>query len=417
MTGDEIMKKKIILIIADGVGDRPCIELDNMTPLEYAKTPNLDKLAKTGITGVMDVLGPGIPIGTDLGHMVLFGYGLEDYPGRGPIEASGAGLMLEPGDVAFRCNFATVDEDFNVLDRRAGRIREKTHILADAINGIEIDGVKILFKEATEHRAVLILRGQGLSANISDTDPKILNEKTKYRKSQGTDGSKESIYTANILNKFLLKAYEILSDHDINKDRKIKGKLPANFILTRGAGMMPNIKKITEELNFKASCVAAEGTVLGVARLAGFKAISHKEMTGNIDTNIELKAKKAIEELEHSDFVAINLKAPDLMGHDNNPKGKVKAIELFDKLIENILKYDLNNTIIALAADHSTPCERKEHSGDPVPILINGPGVRIDKIEKYNEIDCSHGGLGRIKGHEFVWTLYDYLELVKKEGN
>src|SRR5699024_53526 len=126
-------------------GDRPCKELNNMTALEYAKTPNLDKLAKTGTTGIMDVLDAGIPVGTDLGHMILFGYGLEDYPGRGPIEASGRGINLEPGDVAFRSNFATVDDNFNVINRRAGRIREKTNLLAEELNGIEINGVKILF--------------------------------------------------------------------------------------------------------------------------------------------------------------------------------------------------------------------------------------------------------------------------------
>lgn len=409
------MKKKILLLIADGVGDRPCEELDGMTPLEYAKTPNLDRLAETGTTGIVDVLGAGIPIGTDLGHMILFGYGKEDYPGRGPIEASGAGLALEPGDVALRSNFATVDDNLKVIDRRAGRIRKNTNLLAEEINGMEIDGVKILFKEATEHRAVLILRGKGLSANITDSDPK--KEELPYKKVQSTDGSKESEFTADVLNKFLLKANQILKDHSVNKERVQMGELPANFILTRGAGMMPDLKKVTEELNFKACCIAAEGTVLGVARLAGFSTLTDKEMTGNLDTNVELKAKYAVTELINNDLVAVNLKAPDLMGHDNNPRKKVEAIELFDKLVENILKYDLKDTIIALAADHSTPCERKEHSGDPVPVLINGPGIRRDRIERYNEIDCSHGGLGRINGRDFVRLLYDQLEIIKKQGN
>lgn len=409
------MKKKILLLIADGVGDRPCEELDGMTPLEYAKTPNLDRLAETGTTGIVDVLGAGIPIGTDLGHMILFGYGKEDYPGRGPIEASGAGLALEPGDVALRSNFATVDDNLKVIDRRAGRIRKNTNLLAEEINGMEIDGVKILFKEATEHRAVLILRGKGLSANITDSDPK--KEELPYKKVQSTDGSKESEFTADVLNKFLLKANQILKDHSVNKERIQMGELPANFILTRGAGMMPDLKKVTEELNFKACCIAAEGTVLGVARLAGFSTLTDREMTGNLDTNVELKAKYAVTELINNDLVAVNLKAPDLMGHDNNPRKKVEAIELFDKLVESILEYDLKDTIIALAADHSTPCERKEHSGDPVPVLINGPGIRRDRIEKYNEIDCSHGGLGRINGRDFVRLLYDQLEIIKKQGN
>lgn len=411
------MKKKVILAIADGVGDRPCQVLDNMTPLEYASTPNLDKLAQTGTTGIMDLHGAGIPVGTDLGHMILFGYGIEDYPGRGPIEASGRGIELKPGDVAFRSNFATVNEGLNVIDRRAGRIREKTNILAQAINGMEIDGIKVIFQEATEHRAVLILRGPGLSANISDSDPKLAGEDIKYKEVQSTDGKEESIFTARVMNKFLLKANEILKDHEVNKEREGKGQFPANFILTRGAGMMPDIQKVTERLNFKGSCVAAEGTVLGVARIAGLKAVTHEEMTGNLDTNIEIKAKKVVEELKDKDLVAVNIKAADLMGHDNKPKEKVKAIELFDRFIGLLLEADLKDTVIAVAADHSTPCEREEHSGDPVPVLINGPGVRRDRIDRFNEIDCSHGGLGRIKGYELANILYDYMEKTKKEGN
>lgn len=409
------MNKKVILAIADGVGDRPCDILGGLTPLEYAQTPNLDKLAKSGTTGIMDVLAAGTPVGTDLGHMILFGYGLEDYPGRGPIEASGRGISLEAGDVAFRSNFATVDKDLNVTDRRAGRIRENTNLLAQAINGMEIDGIKILFQEATEHRAVLILRGKGLSANITDSDPKKTD--VKYKQVESTDGSPESIFTANVLNKFLIKAHELLENHEVNKERVNSGQLSANFILTRGAGIMPKLEKITEKLGFKGSCVAAEGTVLGVARIAGLKAVSEKGMTGNLDTDIGLKARKVVEELEDSKFVAANLKAADLMGHDNKPLEKVKAVELFDRFIGKLMDYNLENTIIAVAADHSTPCERKEHSGDPVPVLISGPGVRKDRIEHFNEIDCSHGGLGRINGHEFIWTLYDYLELTKKRGN
>ena len=144
------MNKKVILAVADGVGDRPCEILGGKTPLEYASTPNLDKLASMGPTGIMDVHGAGIPVGTDLGHMILFGYGLEDYPGRGPIEAFGREIELQAGDVAFRSNFATVNENLCVVDRRAGRIRENTNLLAQSLNNIEIDGIKVIFKEATD---------------------------------------------------------------------------------------------------------------------------------------------------------------------------------------------------------------------------------------------------------------------------
>lgn len=411
------MNKKVVLAVADGVGDRPCEILGGKTPLEYASTPNLDKLASSGTTGIMDVLGAGIPIGTDLGHMILFGYGPEDYPGRGPIEAFGREIELQAGDVAFRSNFATVNNKLCVVDRRAGRIRKSTNLLAESLNGIEIDGIKIIFKEATEHRAVLILRGPGLSSNITDTDPKVAGIDVDYKKCKSKDNKPESVFTAEILNKFLLKAHEILSKHPVNLERVNQGLLPANFILTRGAGIMPNIEKISDKLNLKGACVAAEGTVLGVARLAGFTPLTSDTMTGNIDTDVYAKAKMTIEALKEHDFVLVNLKATDLFGHDGNPEKKSKAVEVFDKFIGLLLEANLENTIISVAADHSTPCERMEHSGDPVPILIAGPGIRQDRVTKFDEISCSYGGLGRIKGKDLSNTLYDYLEKVKKQGN
>lgn len=184
---------------------------------------------------------------------------------------------------------------------------------------------------------------------------------------------------------------------------------------------MPKIKKITEKLKFKACCVAAEDTVLGVANLAGFETIHKSSFTGNIDTNIEEKAKAAVEALKTNDLVVLHYKATDLMGHDNNPQGKVEAIEKYDKMLKIVLdlikEEKLDDVIIALAADHSTPCERKEHSGDPVPVLINGKSIRKDYVEKYDEISCSQGGLNRIKGSDFISILLDYLELTVKQGN
>ncbi|MDO5027003.1 MAG: 2,3-bisphosphoglycerate-independent phosphoglycerate mutase [Tissierellia bacterium] len=413
-----MVKRKILLAIADGLGDRPIEKFDQQTPLQYAKKKNLNHLAKNGSCGIMDLHKAGTPVGTDLGHMILFGYSLSDYPGRGPIEAYGDGFELNKGDVAIRCNFATIDEDWNVLDRRAGRIRKGTSELAKSLNGLEILGVKISFKEATEHRATLILRGLGLSDMITDTDPKGVNIRVRECKSR--DGDKKSLFTAKVINEFLKVAHNILKNHPINAEREKKGELAANCILTRGAGQMPNLEKTTRKYGFRAACVAGESTVLGAGKIAGFIALTDTSFTGNMDTNFELKAKMALSALEDYDFVAVHFKATDLMGHDNNPDGKVKAIEVFDKMMGVILEKLgslRDNTIIALAADHSTPCERMEHSGDPVPIVISGPGIRRDTVVEYDEISCSRGALLRISGNEFFNTLLDYMELSKKEGN
>ncbi len=413
------MKNKILLAIADGVGDRPCEILDWNTPLQYADTSNLDLLAAGGSCGIMDLYHAGIPVGTDLGHLILFGYGLEDYPGRGPIEAFGDGMELIGGDIAFRCNFATVDENGLICDRRAGRIRQGTNELAAALNGLEIGGVQVHFKEATEHRAVMVLRGSGLSAKVSDTDPK--KESQPVKKAVPKDESPEAAFTAEILNQFLQKAQEILKNQPVNKEREQLGLPPANAIVTRGAGQMTKIEKITESLGFTACCIASERTVLGVARLAGFDILTDPAFTGNVDTDIHKKARFAVEALKKYDFVVLHYKATDLMGHDNDPFGKVKAIERYNDMLGEVMKgieTEISTpVIIALAADHSTPCERKEHSGDPVPIVISGRNIRRDRVTAYNEIDCSEGGLGRIKGNDFNCTLLDYLEVTEKQGN
>ena len=411
------MKKKVIVAIADGLGDRPIKVLGGLSPLQYATTPHLDELARTGKTGIMDLIYPGVTVGTDMGHIVLFGHDASLYPGRGPIEAAGVGLTLQEGDVAFRCNFATVSEEGIVVDRRAGRIRELTDELAKLINGLRIEDVTFLFKEATEHRAVLVMRGKGLSANVSDSDPKAPNDGKPYKKVKSIDDSPESVKTARILNQFLQQAYTLLKEHPVNAERESRGQLPANFILTRGAGMMTNITHLADDLGYKCAVVAGEDTVLGVGRLSGYDVYHHERFTGNIDTDVELKAQMALSLLDTHDLVYVHMKATDIMGHDNNPQGKVQAIELFDYLVSILMKNLPDETLIALCADHSTPCEKGEHSGEPVPIVISGPGIFADNVQLYDEIACSQGGLGRLRGHEFVWSLLDYLEVIPKQGN
>ncbi|WP_282920641.1 2,3-bisphosphoglycerate-independent phosphoglycerate mutase [Ignavigranum ruoffiae] len=411
------MKKKIIVAIADGLGDRPIQELGNLSPLQYANTPHLDQLASEGRTGLMDPIHPGITVGTDMGHTILFGHSSSQYPGRGPIEAAGVGLILEAGDIAFRCNFATVNDEGIVVDRRAGRIRQRTDELAQAINGYRIEDVEFLFKEATEHRAVLVMRGQDLSANISDSDPKAPNDGSPYKKVRALDSSPQAKRTAELLNRFLVEINQVLINHPVNIERQAKGLLPANFILTRGSGMMTEISHLGKDLGFTCAVVAGEDTVLGMAHLSGYDLFRDPSFTGNIDTNIELKARYALKAIRNHDLVYVHLKATDVMGHDNNPKGKVRAIEKFDKLLKLIMDDLPQNTLVALCADHSTPCEKGEHSGEPVPILIHGPGIFSDPVSSYDEVACSQGGLGRLTGHEFIWSLLDYLEVIPKQGN
>jgi len=332
-----MLRRKVILAIADGLGDRPHPALNDKTPLECARRTHMDRLASQGITGIMDLIGPGIPVGTDMGHLILFGYGPQDYPGRGPIEALGIGMNVEPGDVVLRCNFATVDHEGIVVDRRAGRIREHTDAIARALDGMLLEEQAQAFVQAaTEHRAVLILRslnGEGLSGNISDSDPHAPNDGQPFREVRPLDSSEEARRTAYYLNLFLQKSHELLKHHPVNEERIRKGLPPANFILTRGAGQAARLEAVAAQRGFRGSCIAGESTVLGVAQLAGFQPLTHSSMTGNIDTDIVRKAQWTIEQIAVNDMVYVHMKAPDLKGHDDDPHGKVHAIELFDEMV------------------------------------------------------------------------------------
>ena len=208
--------RRILLIIFDGLGDRPITELGHKTPLEGALKPNLDWFAANGMNGLLDPIAPGVTAGSDTSHLALFGYDpREVYTGRGPIEAAGVGLALQKGDVAFRCNFASVDDHLVLTDRRAGRIKEGTAQLAKSLDGMKLGRVRVLFKEGTEHRAVLVLRGKGLSAEVSDTDPH--EEGQRILDATATDGKGKN--TAKALNAFTRKAYETLKDHPVNRER------------------------------------------------------------------------------------------------------------------------------------------------------------------------------------------------------
>lgn len=412
-----MLHRKVIMAIADGSGDRPHPLLQHQTPLEYAHTPSLDRLAAEGITGMINLIGTGIPVGTDMGHMILFGFKPEQYPGRGPIEALGVGIDIQPGDIVLRCNFATV-EDGVVLDRRSGRIREHTDKLAESISGIEVaEGIHAFCKPATEHRAVLVLRGHGLSNQISDSDPKAPNDGKPYLPVQPLEDTLESRRTAAAVNRFLEISTRILSSHPVNEERVANGLMPANFILTRGAGSMVELEPVASKMNFRGCCIAAESTVLGVAKLAGYTTVTDSRLTGSMDTDIELKAKLALEQIAHHDIVYVHLKAPDLMGHDNKPLKKVQSLEMFDRMVGLIADQLPEEVYLALAADHSTPCEVKEHTGEPVPVVIYGPSIRRDRVTSYNEMDCAYGALGHMSGSEFVRTLHGLMGYVKKQGN
>ncbi len=390
-------KRKIALIIIDGLGDRPISGLKNKTPLEAAKTPNLDWLVKEGICGLMiPVHQTAIPTSEE-GHLSLFGYDTKKYSvRRGLFTATGSGIKMEKGDVALRGNFATVDYKFKVIDRRAGRI-DKTRPLIKALNGIIIDKVRCLVRYAGGYRIGIVLRGKGLSNKISDGDPHYGKLEIGLRKIVPLDKSASAKFTAQVLNKFLDKAHLILNEHPFNEGKA----LPANYILVRGASSLVRLPNFNKRYGLRACCIAGKALYMQIGGLLGMDLIKVKGADGSINTNLKGKISAVEKNLKKYDFVFLHIKATDSLAEDGDYLGKKKFIEKIDRSLKPLL--GLRNTLIVVTADHSTCCSLKRHCKELIPLLIYGAGV--DDVSQFSEKDCRKGKLGKMKQTDLMKNI------------
>ena len=405
-----------ILLLGDGAGDRPVPELDGQTPLEAQKTPALDEMAALGESGLLDPIAPGIGVGSDTGHLSLLGYDpYKYYHGRGPFEARGIGMEVRRGDLAFRCNFATVDESFVVTDRRAGRIKEGTAELAAAVNDAtaEIDGVECRLKESVEHRAALVIRGEGLDARVTDSDPHV--EGAEVLTVQATDPAAER--TAELLNRWVQLAHEALRDHPTNAKRIAAGKPPANIVLPRGVGVAPHLKPFAEQYQMSGAMIVEVGLVQGLGAYLEMDVVRVPGATGGADTDEMALARAVVAAAAEHDFVLCNLKAPDLGGHDGDALQKMAALAKLDGIGRHLLdNLDLSQTVILVTADHSTPVSVKDHTGDPVALTIVGHGVRPDHVTEHGERPSAQGGLGRLRGADLMNVARTLIGAQEKFG-
>lgn len=390
---------KALLVIMDGLGDRT-----DKTPLNMANTPVLDSFAKKGMTGLMYPIGIGFIPGSDTAHLAILGYDpFVFYKGRGAFEALGAGFELKDGDVAFRVNMATVDDKWNVLDRRSGRDDYGMKKLFAAIDNMEIDGIKIRVTHTVEHRGAALFSGSNLSVKVSNTDPH--KENAKVEIAEPLDQSGEHI--AKVLNEFTKRAYEILKDHPVNKERASKGIKIANIPLLRGPGECFRPEPFEKRFGIKAVCVAGGALYKGVARYLSFYTPDIEGATGTKNTNLRAKKDAVLKYMNDFDFVFAHLKGTDSCGHDGDFEGKKAFIERADKeFFDGLLdKFD----VVVVTGDHSTPCVAKRHSMDPVPILFYHKDIRPDETTKLCEAQAYKGGLGRILGKELVPIILDYI--------
>ncbi|HVN73220.1 MAG TPA: 2,3-bisphosphoglycerate-independent phosphoglycerate mutase [Methanoregula sp.] len=407
--------RKILFLVLDGVSDRPNPELGNTTPLAAAYTPVLDKLAAEGICGIMDTIAPGVRPGSDTAHLALLGYDPHTYyTGRGPLECEGTGIHMEPGMIGFRCNYATLSPEGLVTDRRAGRIHDTAALSTAIQDGVDLSkfGVEFVYRSGAGHRAALALKGQGLGHCVSSNDPKRegVAPLTVAAIRQGPEHQK----TAAVCNEFVKQSTKILFDHPVNRDRVRAGQNPANVVLMRGAGEMGTFEPFEKKYGLSGSVIAAASLITGIGSAVGLTHVPVPGITGSQDSNLAGKISAAMSELKTKDFVLVNIKGADESGHDGLAEQKRKFIEKADSALEPLL--GLEDTIVIVCADHSTPCTIKDHSADPVPVLIRGNGVRMDDVVRFDEYSCARGGLCRITGAALLPTALDLINRAHKYG-
>ncbi len=409
------LTRKGLLVILDGLGDSPHPALGGRTPLEAAWTPFLDELAARGRCGVTDPLEPGVPVDTPTGTSVLLGVPQDEVEvlARGPVEAAGVGLHVNSGDVAIRCNFATLEDGNDgllIADRRAGRIREGTAELAHVISDIDLGaGIRATVHPASQHRAVLRLTGPDLSGHISDTDPGGSARGVRVLPCRPLQSDAASERTAAAVNRFLYEAHRRLARHPLNAGRVAGGEPPANGIITRGAGRFIQIGSILHRYGARATVVVGEKTVVGLARLLGFEVISRPGFTGMPDTDLDGKVAAAVEAIPRSDIVFLHVKGPDICAHDRDPVAKRELLERVDAALARLPTAEL---VIAVCGDHSTDSTTGDHSGNPVPALLAEPGGGQDGSQAFDEITCAGGRLGRLSASAFLERFLEALGAV-----
>lgn len=406
---------KVILLVLDGISDRPCSALGGLTPLQAAETPVLDGIAARGVCGIMDTIAPGIRPGSDTAHLSLLGYPPQEYyTGRGPLEAEGTGIHMEPGMIGFRCNFATADRNGLVTDRRAGRIRETGELSAAIRDRVDLSdlGVEFVFRSGAGHRAALAFRGEGLGYCVSSNDPK--TEGVPPAPFLAERDSPADRKTAEALGEFVRRSTEVLSSHPLNSAREKAGLSPANLILVRGAGAMGHYEPFAARFGMRGCVISAATLITGIGMVVGLTHIPVEGATGSVTSNIEGKVSETVKALATYDFVLLNIKGGDEAGHDGHAEEKRDFISRLDRVLAPIA--DREDCLLVVCADHSTPCSIRDHSADPVPLVIAGEGVRTDPVARFDEISCAGGGLSRIRGESLMPIITDLVNRAHKYG-
>ena len=420
----------MVYVLLDGVGDLPHPNLVGKTPLDAANTPNLDRLAKNGTMGQVITVGKGIAPESDIAVFNMLGYKFKhnDYAGRGVVEAIGIGIDFKDGDLALRGNFATLNGDGVIIDRRAGRNIEKQD--TEAVSNEIEEKIKFSDENATAiitptigHRLVIRIRSDcTLSSNISNTDPaygrvdgmgiaRAVTDFLKIEKCLPLDEESHTKLASKLVNELTDQSLDIMKKSKVNERRKENDKKLLNGILLRDAGnIYPKVTPINDLHSMKFSCIVDMPVEIGISKI-----LKMKTYDAGGRTDYEEKAKVAAKAMDEQNAVYVHLKGPDEFGHDGDAQGKMENIEEIDKrffgtLLDNI---DSSKVAVIVSADHSTPCINKGHSADPVPLLISGDMVTNDDTQRFTEIEAKKGRIGLIDGAQVITTGIDVIKSQK----
>ena len=381
---------KYIVILGDGMADEPLMQLGGKTPLDYAKTPNMDRMAQNGACGMLRTIPDGFEAGSDIANMSILGYAPSlYYTGRGPLEALSMGIDLDEQDVAYRCNLVTVENGI-MADFSAGHISSPEGAELFASLGHRIPGV--MFRPGVSYRNLLVVHdGKGA---VSTPPHDIVGKSITDYLPKGAD--------AGLLLRCMEKSIELFFEHPVNYGRQKAGKPLATQIWPWSGGNKPAFPSFEKKYGKKGGVISAVDLLSGIAKCAGMEVINVPGATGYLDTDYDAKGHYALEAIKHLDFLYLHIEAPDEAGHLGNVEEKVLAIERVDAVVGMIL--DEFDGVLAVLPDHPTPVRVKTHTRDPVPFVVVGKGK--DNTERYSEQTAMTGGLGTQNAVEFLDFLF-----------
>ncbi|HNX51886.1 MAG TPA: cofactor-independent phosphoglycerate mutase [Thermoanaerobaculaceae bacterium] len=402
---------KAIIILGDGMSDRPVARLGGRTPLQVARKPHIDRVARLGRSGLFQTIEPGWPLGSDVANLSVLGYDpLNTVKGRAVLEAAAMGVELAPEDVALRCNLVAI-QDGAIKNHSAGHITtaEAAEIIRDldAALGGGRGSRPVTFHTGVSYRHLLVLRGGWASPDVWCAPPHDhVGEEVDKLLPHPTLETPAALATVDRLIELYACALPILAEHPVNRQRRAAGKDNADAIWTWSAGRRPTMQTLQERFGVRGAVISAVDLLRGLGRYTGLDVIEVEGATGLWDTNYEGKAQAALDAVRDHDFVYVHVEATDEAGHARDLDLKVRCIEMLDdRLVRHILagvEERRIKAVVSVLPDHPTPVETGSHANDPVPVAVWDPRLPPDAVQGYDEAQAAAGGLGMLRGEAFI---------------